>query len=280
MNVAQSAPPLFARTGAARPAPLAVVGALDFPAPPEPAPATTGADGLPLAASLRASEIRRPAARTLEPEPAVAEPPEPAVIVAPEIRYPLPVPVRAHPRRRRPLWRWLWAGSAALAAAALVWRLIPASEPSMPPTTSASIPVAVAPAAPPPAEEPAVAVAAAPAPAAAQPSEPPPVPAAQTAAVAPQMPAPRPAPATTGKGFFAQVASVRSAGDVDREWARLKREFPRLFNGRAMQVDRADLDERGTYYRLRVGPFGERAAAERLCAQLSARKRDCLVLRR
>ena len=284
MTVADTAAPLFARKGAARPAPLEGTGELDFPPPPEPAPAAANADGLPLAASLLAAEIRRPGLRISEPAPAAE--PEIPVMAATEIRYPLPVPVFAGSRRRRPLWRWLWAGGAAVVAVALGWSMIPSREPAPPPAAAPHVTLAVAtapeplppeplPPQPLPVAEPAVATV----PVAPEPVVPPtPSPAPARIALAAPIPAPRPEPAA--KGFYAQVASVRSAADAEREWTRLKREHPRLFQGRAVQVDRADVDERGIFYRLRVGPFAERGAAEKLCAQLSARKRDCLVLRR
>lgn len=277
MSVADTAPPLFARKGLARPAPLEGAGELDFPPPPEPA-AAANADGLPLAASLLASEIRRPGLRISAPAPT----PEPPAIAEPEIRYPLPVPVTARARRRRPLRRWLWAGAAAVAAAALGWALIPPREAPLPPAAPrVMLAVATAPEPQLPGSQPSAEPAVATAPATPEPVAvpvPAPTPAPARTALATPIPAPR--PESTSKGFFAQVASVRSAADAEREWTRLKREHPRLFNGRDLQVDRADVDERGTFYRLRVGPFAERSAAEKLCAQLSARKRDCLVLRR
>jgi hypothetical protein len=122
------------------------------------------------------------------------------------------------------------------------------------------------------------------------PAEPPAEPAAEAPAAANPAPAraevallPRhkPAPAAVPAGGYAvQLASVRSAADAEREWRRLKREFPGLLVGYGMTVDEATVDERGTFYRLRIGSFTDRSKAEEVCARLEAKKQDCLVLRR
>ncbi len=46
-----------------------------------------------------------------------------------------------------------------------------------------------------------------------------------------------------------------------------------------LAVQRADLGDRGIFYRVRSGPFPNRATAQDLCAQIEAAKLDCLVVR-
>ncbi len=47
----------------------------------------------------------------------------------------------------------------------------------------------------------------------------------------------------------------------------------------ALNVQRADLGDRGIFYRIRSGPFPNRAAAQDMCAQIKAAKLACLVVR-
>ncbi len=46
-----------------------------------------------------------------------------------------------------------------------------------------------------------------------------------------------------------------------------------------LAVQRADLGDRGIFYRVRSGPFPNRATAQDLCAQIEAAKLACLVVR-
>ncbi len=50
----------------------------------------------------------------------------------------------------------------------------------------------------------------------------------------------------------------------------------RLFRQR---VDHTDLGDRGIFYRIRTGPFPNRATAQDMCAQIEAAKLACLVVR-
>ncbi|MFQ5775185.1 MAG: SPOR domain-containing protein [Kiloniellaceae bacterium] len=135
------------------------------------------------------------------------------------------------------------------------------AKPTAPPTPTAQSPglqpAAGAPA--PPAE--AAAAEAAPAP-------PPPAKATQTAV----------APASGS--FLVQLASLKDRKGVTGEWARLQKAFPGLLGDKELAVQTVDLRGRGTFHRVRAGYFPDRASAEALCAQLKAKKQDCLVVKR
>ena len=47
-----------------------------------------------------------------------------------------------------------------------------------------------------------------------------------------------------------------------------------------MRTQRADLGERGIYYRLRINGFASREAANEYCQTLQSRGQACLVARR
>ncbi len=79
--------------------------------------------------------------------------------------------------------------------------------------------------------------------------------------------------------YFVQLASVRSDDSARQEWARLQKAHPALLGDLALAVQRADLGGRGIYYRIRTGPFPNRATAQDMCGQIKAAKLACLVVR-
>ena len=119
---------------------------------------------------------------------------------------------------------------------------------------------------------------------------PPPAPvAAAPGAAAPRapaaQPAPReasppqkPAPAAAGQ-VRVQLASVRSPQAAQEEWARLKRRFPELLGKLSANAVRADLGEKGIYYRVEAGGFATPAAAAHLCKELKRHDIGCHVVR-
>ncbi len=86
-------------------------------------------------------------------------------------------------------------------------------------------------------------------------------------------------PALAAGDYFVQLASVRSDVGARKEWKRLRKAHPTLFEDLALDVQRADLGDRGIFFRIRVGPFPNRATAQDMCAQIKATKLDCLVMR-
>ena len=46
---------------------------------------------------------------------------------------------------------------------------------------------------------------------------------------------------------------------------------------KSKDIEVADLGDRGTYYRLRIGPFSTSDAAKTYCSGLKERGQDCLV---
>ncbi len=79
--------------------------------------------------------------------------------------------------------------------------------------------------------------------------------------------------------YFVQLASVKSDAGARKEWARMQRAHPDLLGDLELSVQSADLGERGIFFRIRTGPFPNRATAQDLCWQIKAAKLDCLVVR-
>lgn len=92
-------------------------------------------------------------------------------------------------------------------------------------------------------------------------------------AAAPKAPPKSPVPAAGGTRI--QLASVRSPEAAREEWDRLKRDNPDLLGKLTANAVRADLGEKGIYYRVEAGPLTDKAAADRLCKALKARGFGC-----
>jgi cell division septation protein DedD len=128
------------------------------------------------------------------------------------------------------------------------------------------------------------------APSAAAPSaspQPPPVPAGAGAAnpapqAKPQQPTGKPPakaePAAAQKmgGTRIQLASVRSEEEARQEWDRIRRANPDLLGSASATPVRADLGEKGVYYRLQTAPILD---AERVCGELKRRNIGCIIAR-
>ncbi|MCW2243177.1 SPOR domain-containing protein [Azospirillum canadense] len=100
---------------------------------------------------------------------------------------------------------------------------------------------------------------------------------APSPAAAPAAP-PAPAKAAGGGGWRIQLASLRSEAEATAEWKRLSGRHPDALGGLSMQVVKADLGEKGVYYRVQgVGLNEDRAKAA--CAQLKAQSVGCVVVR-
>ncbi|MSO72801.1 MAG: hypothetical protein EXQ84_04235 [Rhodospirillaceae bacterium] len=108
-----------------------------------------------------------------------------------------------------------------------------------------------------------------------------PAPEAQIAAAVPASPPPAsPAPVQgTAPVFQVQLASVLSEQAALAEWGRTIGKHKDLLGGFTPAVTKADLGEKGVFYRLRAGPLADKAAADALCASLAAVNVGCIAVR-
>jgi hypothetical protein len=122
-----------------------------------------------------------------------------------------------------------------------------------------------------------VASAAPEAPAAAVQAAQPPQQAAVPPGKAPQAPS-KPAGAR-GAGPRLQLGSLRSEEEARQEWERIKHKNADLLGSLSANSIRADLGDKGIYYRLQTAPVADQAAAERICAELKQRSIGCIIAR-
>jgi hypothetical protein len=92
--------------------------------------------------------------------------------------------------------------------------------------------------------------------------------------------APEPAPAAGGAGragYAVQVSSQRSEAEAQTAFRALQAKFPDQLGGRQPMVRRADLGDKGVFYRALVGPFGSMEQAAGVCSSLKAAGGNCIV---
>ncbi|MCC5996617.1 MAG: SPOR domain-containing protein [Oceanicaulis sp.] len=99
-------------------------------------------------------------------------------------------------------------------------------------------------------------------------------------------PAPEPRPesqppaATASGAFVVQIGAYRALEEAEAGWLSFVSRHADMTSGRAPDIQRADLGERGVFHRLRVAGFETREDAAAFCARLDARGQSCLVARR
>jgi hypothetical protein len=146
----------------------------------------------------------------------------------------------------------------------------PAAKPAPAPRTAA------APTAPPATHNPSSANASAPlslTPGGAQPD---PAPPARVAAATPTQTAPAP---SAGGGYVVQISSQKSESDAQASFRALQGKFPAVLGSRSPLIKRADLGDKGVYYRAMVGPFGSSDEASQFCGNLKTAGGQCVVQR-
>ncbi|WP_300530015.1 SPOR domain-containing protein [Maricaulis sp.] len=78
-------------------------------------------------------------------------------------------------------------------------------------------------------------------------------------------------------GWVVQIASFRAEAEAEAAWLAFQGRFSDIASGLGPDVQAAEIEGRGTYYRLRIAAFTSRDAATSFCSTLQSRGQDCLV---
>jgi hypothetical protein len=92
-------------------------------------------------------------------------------------------------------------------------------------------------------------------------------------------PGANPVAAASGGGYLVQVSSQRNEADAQASYRVLQGKFPAVLGSRSPLIKRADLGEKGVYYRAMVGPFGSPDEASQFCGSLKTAGGQCVVQR-
>lgn len=96
--------------------------------------------------------------------------------------------------------------------------------------------------------------------------------------VAPSVPSTPSAGAVSGS-YLVQVSSQRNEADAQASFKALQGKFPSVLGSRAPVIKRADLGDKGIYYRAMVGPFNSSDEASQFCGSLKSAGGQCVVQR-
>jgi len=78
------------------------------------------------------------------------------------------------------------------------------------------------------------------------------------------------------RGTRLQLGSVRSEETARQEWERIKRTNADLLASISATPTRADLGEKGVFYRIQTGPLAD---ADHICSELKRRNVGCIIVR-
>ena len=86
------------------------------------------------------------------------------------------------------------------------------------------------------------------------------------------------APVSNPGGFVIQIASLPSEADAQRSYQSLSSRYANIIGGRGVDIQRAEIAGKGTYFRVRI-PAGNREQAVALCEQYRSAGGSCIVAR-
>jgi cell division septation protein DedD len=106
-----------------------------------------------------------------------------------------------------------------------------------------------------------------------------PVPAAPTRVASAPPAAETPTTASTAGRYTVQISSQRSENEAHASFRSLQAKFPSLLGDRQPIIRRADLGDRGIYFRAMVGGFASVEQATQFCGSLKSAGGQCVVQR-
>ena len=80
---------------------------------------------------------------------------------------------------------------------------------------------------------------------------------------------------SSGPSPAIHLASYRTRKSADRGWAQIKRAHGKLIGGLDPMISKVNLGRKGTYYRLKAGPFNSAKEAKAMCGKLKRRRQFC-----
>lgn len=86
-------------------------------------------------------------------------------------------------------------------------------------------------------------------------------------------------PAMASGSYLVQIASQRSEADALASYRVAQSKFPGLLGSRNPIIRKADLGEKGMYYRALVGPFASADEASQLCGSMRSAGGQCVIHR-
>lgn len=94
-------------------------------------------------------------------------------------------------------------------------------------------------------------------------------------------PAAAPPPVSSGSGGYRiQLASLRSEEEAQAAWQRISAQHNALLAGHPHYIEKTTVGNLGTFYRIQIGPFADKAQSAQLCKTLQNSGVDCFLVTR
>lgn len=90
-------------------------------------------------------------------------------------------------------------------------------------------------------------------------------------------PVPEEAPPATSGSVTIQLGSFPNSGLAATAWSKIKSSNQELLGSYSPTIKPAEIEGKGTWYRLRVAGFADKAAARAVCDQLAANGQACII---
>jgi hypothetical protein len=87
----------------------------------------------------------------------------------------------------------------------------------------------------------------------------------------------RVSPAATDGAYVVQVSAQKTESDAQSSYRALQQKYPGVLGGREATIRRADLGDKGIYFRAQIGGFASAAEATNFCDSLKASGGQCIV---
>ena len=81
------------------------------------------------------------------------------------------------------------------------------------------------------------------------------------------------------KFYKVQVASFRSKLDAEKEWANLSKRFPKLIGKYNNYIIAKNIEGKGVFHRLQIGPFNSENEASSTCKSLKESGVNCFIVK-
>ena len=79
--------------------------------------------------------------------------------------------------------------------------------------------------------------------------------------------------------YKVQIASFKSASDAEKEWKILSKRFSKLLGSYQRYIVSKDIEGKGVFQRLQVGPFESESTAKKACSQFKEAGMKCFVVK-
>jgi cell division septation protein DedD len=80
-----------------------------------------------------------------------------------------------------------------------------------------------------------------------------------------------------GGAYVVQVSAQKTEDEARASYQALQQKYPSVLGSRQANIRRADLGDKGVYYRAQIGPFTTADQANTVCGDLKAAGGQCIV---